>query len=162
MAILAVPYFRQETDDTCAPACLRMALAFRFPNGQVMEAELARRCRCEKGEGCAADDVFRAARRYRLAAVWLENQRIEEEVDAALGAGCPVLANTELRGLPYLPSLPDVDQDAEFWHSVLIIGLDEQYVYLHDPAPQGGARRAIERESFFAGWEIHGDSAYRL
>lgn len=160
MAILDVPYFQQETDDTCAPACLRMALAFRFPSKTVSETELANRCRCVKGLGCLVDDVYRTARRYKLTAKWLKNAHIEAEVKTALNAGCPVLANVELRVLPYMPPPPP---DEDIWHTVLIVGMDDPYVYLHDPDRyHGGQHRAIERLPFFAGWGVHGHSACRL
>jgi len=159
VSILGVRYFQQETDDTCAPACLRMALAFRFPGKLVTETDVAKRCRCLKGRGCRVDDVFRAARRYRLAAHWLDNSNIEADVKAALNAGCPAIANVQLRVLPYyLPAQPP-----RAWHSVLIVGMDDRYVYLHDPDPSlGGPQRAVERTIFFSGWMNHPYSAYRL
>jgi uncharacterized protein YvpB len=135
-----------------------MALAFRFPHKLVSEAELAKQCCCLKVLGSLASDVFRTARRYELAVEWLKNTNIEMEVEAALDAGCPVLANVQLRLLPYyLPAEPP-----QAWHSVLIVGLDERYVYLHDPDPQGGPRREVKRANFFAGWAIEPYSAYRL
>jgi len=157
--ILEVPYFQQKTDDTCAPACLLMALAFRFSHKPVSEAKLAKRCGCLKGLGCLVGDVFRAARRYRLNAEWLSNVRIELEVEAALKAGCPVLANIQLRSLPYyLPGCPKGE-----WHSALIVGLNDQFVYLHDPdARRGGAHCKVPRADFFSGWATCPYSAYRL
>jgi hypothetical protein len=154
---LKVPYCSQETCDTCAATCLRMALALRFPDAPVSEATLARQCRCIKGLGCRVKDVYRAAHRYGLPAKWLRNTRIEVEVEAALQAGCPVLANVQLRLLPsYVPAQPP-----QMWHSVLIIGLDERYVYLHDPDPEmGGRNQRIERAKFFADWTHNPYSAY--
>lgn len=132
MVRVDVPFFRQETCDTCAPACLRMALACRFPDRAISEAELARRCRCVRGLGTLVGAVYRAARRYRLAATWLENTHIEAEVEAALTAGYPVLANVQLRVLPYYPS----SQLPQAWHSVLIVGIDARYVHLARIQPQ--------------------------
>jgi hypothetical protein len=159
MGTLDVPYFPQETDDTCAPACLRMALAFRFSRRRVSEATLARRCRCLPGLGCLVDDVYRTARRAKLPVQWLDNARIETEVAAALAAGCPVLANVQLRLLPYylLPQPPLA------WHSVLIVGLQTLMVVLHDPDPyRGGPRRQVRASDFFVGWGIEPYSAYRV
>src|SRR5687768_12272218 len=101
MAILSVPYFQQQTEDTCAPACLRMGLALRFPAQSLAEAEVAQRCGCLQGLGCLVDDVYHAAQHYGLAVEWLDNIRIEVEVEAALRADCLVLANVQLRVLPY-------------------------------------------------------------
>ncbi len=159
MTILDVPYFSQETEDTCAPARLRMALAFRFPGTAVSEATLARQCGCVQGLGSLVDKVYRTAHRNRLAMHWLAHAHIAEEVEAALQAGCPVLANVQLRLLPYyLPSQPP-----QAWHLVLIVGMDNRYDYLHDPDPYwGGPRRTVERSVFFASWTNHPYSAYRV
>jgi uncharacterized protein YvpB len=135
-----------------------MALAFRFPDKPVSEVELAKRCRCVKGLGSRVTDVYRAARRYKLKAEWLENTHIEMDVKAALDAGCPVMAAVQLRVLPYyLPAHPP-----QAWHAVLIVGLDDQSVCLHDPIPYGGPRRKVERADFFSDWTSHYYSAYRL
>jgi len=158
MIILSVPYFRQETCDTCAPACLRMALAFRFPPPPVPEARLARRCRCIPGDGALVEAVYHTACYYKLDAQWLDNTHIETDVAAALAAGCPVLANVQLRLLPYYL----LAQPPQAWHSVLIIGLDAQDVSLHDPDQWGGARRQVRRANFFVGWTLEPYSAYRL
>jgi hypothetical protein len=174
MIVLDVPYYQQETEDTCAPACLRMALAFRFPEPRFLwsvlawqfsrkpstEVELAKQCACLVGQGTRPEDVFHAARRYRLAASWLDNSNLAAEVEGALQAGCPVLANVELRALPYVVSPPP---GRVFWHTVLIVGMDDRYIYVHDPDPaHGGPRRAIERSHFLAGWDRHGHSAHRV
>ncbi len=158
MSHLDVPYFAQETEDTCAPACLRMALAFRFPKKRSSEASLARECKCLPGVGSRIEDVFRAARRYKLKAHRLDSICIAEEVEKALNEGCPVVANVQLRALPYTKLFPQ-----QAWHSVLIIGIDAEYVYLHDPDPIiGGANLAVRQAAFFADWTIHPYIAYRV
>lgn len=157
VVMLKVPYFRQETDDTCAPACLRMALAFRFGNPPNPEAPLAKRCGCLPGLGSLVDDVFRTARRHKLPARWLDNAHIESEVEAALKGGYPVLANVQLRLLPYYLQ----PQPPRAWHSVLIVGMDGRAVFVHDPDPyRGGPHRQINRPDFFAGWDVEPYSAY--
>lgn len=159
MVILSVPYCQQETVDTCAPACLRMALKFRFPKDSISEAKLAKRCRCLKGLGSLVDDVYRAARRFKLTGNWLNSSSIEAEVESALKGGCPVLANVQPRVLPYIPS----SKPPRAWHSVLIFGIDDRYVYVHDPDPTwGGSEKTIERGIFFSGWGNHPYSAYSL
>ena len=160
MVILNVPFCRQETWDTCAPACLRMALAFRFPHQRrpVREARLAKQCRCKPGLGVLVENAYRTACYYKLDAQWLDNTRIETDVAAALAAGCPVLANVQLRLLPYYL----LAQPPKAWHSVLIVGLDHQDVYLHDPDQWGGAYRQVRQADFFVGWAIEPYSAYRV
>ncbi|MEW6207328.1 MAG: C39 family peptidase [Acidobacteriota bacterium] len=158
MSHLDVPYSAQETDDTCAPACLRMALAFRFPKKPFSEATLARECKCLPGLGSRIGDVFRAALRFRLKARWLDGSRIAEEVEKAINEGCPVVANVQLRALPYAKLFPQ-----QAWHSALIVGIDAEYVYLHDPDPIiGGSKVSVRRSAFFAEWAIHPYIAYRL
>ena len=108
------------------------------------------------------EDAYRTARDYNLDAQWLEDARIETEVEAALQAGCPVIANVQPRVLPYYP-LDDDNYQPPFWHSVVLVGIDDQYVYMHDPDPPWGRPcREIKRTDFFSGWDLHRYSAYRL
>jgi predicted double-glycine peptidase len=160
-SVLDVPYFHQETDDSCASACLLMALAFRFRGRPIRESEVSERCRCHKGLGTTPADAFAAALSFELDTRLLDTTSLEAEVWQALSAGCPVVANVELRALPYVQ--PPDDPEEENWHSVLIIGMDADYVYLHDPhlRTEKGPR-AIQRMPFFAGWVHHGHSAYQL
>jgi hypothetical protein len=137
-----------------------MALAFRFPDRAVSEAELAQQCGCLEEAGTAANDAFNAACHYALPAVWLDNSRIEAEVEAALNAGCPVVANVQLRVLPYYSSGA---YSPTMWHSVLIVGMDAQDVILHDPdSQQSGAQKRVQRTTFFSDWARRPYSAYRL
>jgi hypothetical protein len=157
--LLSVPYYPQETDDTCAPACLRMALAFRSPRRRVSEGWLARRCRVVKGLGPADLDVFDLAARLRLPARWLDDSRIEAEVEEAIRDGCPVMANVELAALPYYRHTPPPPLP----HSVLVIGIDDEHVYVSDPDPAlGGRDLRVTRRAFFATWQPGRQSAFRL
>ena len=142
--MLAVPFFHQQTPDTCAAACLRMALAFRFPHNPVAESALARSCDCIPTLGCLAGDVFRTAQQYTLPAHWLNDASIEQDIEGALRAGNPVLANVQLRALSYYRTGTFVPAAR---HSVLIVGLDSSAVYIHDPDTHGGQNRAADRVS---------------
>jgi hypothetical protein len=157
---LDVPYSEQETEDSCAAACLLSAVRYRFPELDISETDLRQKCHCLPGEGTIPRDGLAAARHYEPRARWLEETKIEAEVETALLERAPVLANVELRGLPYAPKPP---AGREYWHSVLIVGLDAEHVYLHDPDPaHGGPRRTVDRKAFFSGWPQHGHSAYRV
>lgn len=150
-----VPYHPQETDDTCAPACLRMALTFCPPHRSFPEARLSRLCGCNR-LGSAADDVFCAARRCGLDARWLDDRSIETEVEDTLRTGWPLLAFVELSALSYWNL-----SDLAGWHAVLIIGLDDEYVYVHDPdSNHGGRRQPAARRAFFASWWWGGYTAF--
>jgi hypothetical protein len=159
MTLLAVPYLPQETESTCAPACLRMALAFRFPERAFAEADLASRARCRPGLGTRPVDLYRSARQCGLYPAWLPNARMETELATSIEAGAPVLAIVQLGLLPYcLPGTP-----FQAWHAVLVVGLTEQFVYLHDPYPPwGGEARTIDRSDFFGRWATYGGAACRL
>jgi len=134
-----------------------MALSFRFPGHPASEAELAVSCRCLDALGTQVHDAYHTARRYGLAVAWLEGSRIEAEVEGAINAGCPVLANIHTRTLPYY----QLSQEA--MTSVLIVGIDNQYVFLHDPEPLlGGPYRKVKRVCFFSGWANSLCSAYRV
>src|SRR5258708_19215445 len=53
------PFFRQETDYSCVPACLRMILAYH--EIETTEEELIRACRCTQS-GTRASDLIEAAK----------------------------------------------------------------------------------------------------
>jgi hypothetical protein len=136
-----------------------MALAFRVPDQPIAESSLARRCRCRQGLGSRVKDVHDAARHYGLAAQWLANTGIEAETATALRADAPVLANVQLRVLPYHL----LAQPPQVWHTVLLVGLDDRHVYLHDPDPRGGGPwLQVARAVFFACWTRYPYSAYRV
>ena len=157
--VLTVPFFHQQTPDTCAAACLRMAVAFRFPRNPVAESALAKRCGCIPTLGCLSGDVFLTAQRYTLPAAWLNDASIEQDIEDALGAGNPVLANVQLRALSYYLTGTFVPAA---WHSILIVGLDSSAVYVHDPDTHGGPNRVADRAAFFLNWVQREYSAYRV
>ena len=136
-----------------------MALAFRFPRKSFLEARLARECRCLKNLGCVDRDVYQVARRHKLDAAWLDAATIQTAVGEALRAGAPVLANVQLRALDYYFLTRDLER---VFHSVLIVGMDDDNVVVHDPDPRGGPGRSATRAKFFTAWNPTSYSAYRV
>jgi ABC-type bacteriocin/lantibiotic exporter with double-glycine peptidase domain len=60
------PFYKQETPDSCLPACQRMVLAAR--GRRYTEKYLRRLCHCQPMLGTLSTDVVEAARKLGLAA----------------------------------------------------------------------------------------------
>ena len=65
------PFFLQETEDSCVPACLRMLLAYH--EIQKSEEELIRACRCMPREGADPSDLVSAARGFGFTGTWVDH-----------------------------------------------------------------------------------------
>lgn len=133
-----------------------MALQYRFPGNTLSEIDVARQCKCVPSAGCAVMDVYRAALRYGLQPKWLDVMSIENDVETALGNGRPVIISVQLSALPYLHG------QSIWWHSVVVIGMDDVHAFVHDPAPDGGERLSVRRDRLLAAWDSSLFSAYSI
>jgi len=136
---LEVPYFKQEKSTTCGPACIRMVLEY---NGiRISEKEL--------------EDIFETS--------WLGNtcEELASGVEK-LGLLSEVVENFTLeslketlnRGIPIIALLdPAVLYGGlqGFGHFVIIIGLEQNLIYYHDP--DMGIELAKDVQFFFTAWE---------
>ncbi|MEW6374741.1 MAG: C39 family peptidase [Thermodesulfobacteriota bacterium] len=136
---LEVPYFKQEKSTTCGPACIRMVLEY---NGiRLSEKEL--------------EDIFETS--------WLGNtcEELASEVEK-LGLLSEVVENFTMetlketlnRGIPVIALLdPAVLYGGlqGFGHFVIIIGLEQNVIYYHDP--DMGIELVKDVQLFFTVWE---------
>lgn len=136
---LEVPYFKQEKSTTCGPACIRMVLEY---NGiRLSEKEL--------------EDIFETS--------WLGNtcEELASGVEK-LGFLSEVVENFTMeslketlnRGIPVIALLdPTVLYGGlqGFGHFVIIIGLEQNVIYYHDP--DMGIELAKDVQLFFTAWE---------
>ena len=135
---LEVPYFKQEKSTTCGPACIRMVLEY---NGiRLSEKEL--------------EDIFETS--------WLGNtcEELASGVEK-LGFLSEVVENFTLEslkerlngGIPVIALLdPAVLYGGlqGFGHFVIIIGLEQNLIYYHDP--DMGIELAKDAQLFFTAW----------
>ena len=136
---LEVPYFKQEKSTTCGPACIRMILEY---NGIRLS---------EKG----LEDIFETS--------WLGNtcEELASGVEK-LGFLSEVVENFTMetlketlnRGIPIIALLdPAVLYGGlqGFGHFVIIIGLEQNVIYYHDP--DMGIELVKDVQLFFTAWE---------
>jgi ABC-type bacteriocin/lantibiotic exporter with double-glycine peptidase domain len=130
-----LPFYRQETPDSCVPACLRMVLA----GLGVDRAEplLRQMCDCTM-LGTDALNAVDAARQLGFPLAHKENLTIEQLTNV-LQSGCfPIV---------YVNLLP-IDAEAGI-HAMVVIAADDQYVRVYDPLV---GERQLEKMMFDAAW----------
>ena len=136
---LRVPYFRQEKDTTCGPACLRMIMAFEGMSHFEIEVEEV----CETSWlGNTCEEIGEGAKKLRFEAEVVENMTIGYLTEL-LQHNHPIVALVS-------PSVLYGGLQG-FGHFVLITGLDEKNVYYHDPDLKEGMSKEISL--FFSAWE---------
>lgn len=115
-----VPFFQQETEWSCTPACLRMVLAHL---GTVVDEAALREC-CQTTEtGTHADGAVACARRHGFKA---EHLRRNEVNDLRRWLADDVYPIALVNMFPLLA----------LWrmHAVVVIGIEADTVYYLDPA----------------------------
>lgn len=115
------PSYRQETDESCLPACLRMVLAVY--GRRLSEKRLRQLCHCQPAWGTLSSDVVRAAQAlgfthseetYRL--------RLHDLRDAVRDGVFPIVGVNlyELRGA-WAP------------HAQVVVSVASRYIEVNDP-----------------------------
>jgi len=147
-ALLPVPHFEQSRDGACLPACLRMVLAYW--GHHYSETEMAK-ILGTKDFGTPISNV----ERIRQYGYQVEMGMITEtQLKAHLVAGSPVIARVWTAMLDYWPA--EVSS-----HVVVVVGFDEAYVYLNDPALTK-APQPTGWNSFLAAWAEFDETAIML
>ena len=120
---LPVPYFKQNRDFTCGPACLRMVL--EYFGVEQDEVTLAILCGTNlAGTGLA--EIAEAAQRLGLEADWKINASLQDIKDA-LKKNIPVMAMIDARVLHH------TDAPFVLGHAVVIVAYLKSEIYFHDP-----------------------------
>jgi ABC-type bacteriocin/lantibiotic exporter with double-glycine peptidase domain len=130
-------FHKQETPDSCVPACIRMVLLTMGTD--ISEAELRERCDCTIFGTTAllAVDALRALGFTHSRKVVSSIQEITEEL--ALGH-LPIV---------FLNLLP-ID-GIKVAHAVVLTAIEGNVVYVYDPRR---GERIIARSAFEAGWAM--------
>lgn len=136
---LEVSYFKQEKSTTCGPACIRMVLDY---NGiRLSEKELEDIFETSwLGNTC--EELASGIEKFGFLSEVVENFTLES------------LKETLKKGMPIIALLdPAVLYGGlqGFGHFVIIIGLEENVIYYHDP--DMGIEFAKDVQSFFTAWE---------
>jgi uncharacterized protein YvpB len=132
--LLAVSHLRQQAESDCLPVCIQMALSYL--GRSVPYADLVRLLGT-RWFGTLSENIL------RLEQIDIQVTLRElslAEIEAALIRQQPIIAFVTTADLPYWPTASD--------HVVVIVGIDEQFVYVNDPyvaeAPQSVSRPSFE------------------
>ena len=132
--LLAVSHLRQRAEADCVPVCAQMVLAYL---GRAESYERLAEVLGTRWFGTPSENVSRLERlglRVTLAELPLA------DIIRHLESGRPVIAFVNTADLPYWATATD--------HALVVIGADEQTVYLNDPyfpdAPRQAPHAAFE------------------
>lgn len=128
---ISVPHFRQETPDTCLPACARMVLAYL--GDTQPERKLAGAFQTAPGWGTLPEHAETALIRWGYQVRWFENVTLER-LEQLHANNFPVIA--------FLRAV-DIPHGSGGLHAVVIVDIDEQVVTCLDPTLDHDLKLAI-------------------
>jgi len=126
----------------CGPASLKMVLAYY--GLEKTEEELAKLCNTDSGLGTSDEGIKRAAETLGFK-VEIKNNSTFDDIRSWLDKKVPVIVNWFTRGRIDYP-----DSEVPDGHLSVVVGLDEEYIYLQDP--EIGNLRKITRDDFMKVW----------
>lgn len=134
----------QETlhQSMCGPASLKMV--FDYYGIEKTEAEIAKMCKVDENLGIDDKTLKRVAEELRFK-VEIKNNSTLEDIEEWLKKEIPVIVNWFTRGRADYE-----DSEVADGHYSVVVGLDEEYIYLQDP--EIGKLRKIERDDFMKVW----------
>lgn len=143
MELLPVKPF-QETlyGGYCGPAVLKMI--FEYYGIEKSEEELAEACGRDPKIGVSSDVMAEVARKYGFEAE-VKNESDFSEIARWLEKKAPVIVNWFSPGRKDSP-----DHEMPDGHSSVVVGIDDEKIYLQDP--ETGGLREIKREDFLRVW----------
>lgn len=136
---LAVPHIQQRVAGECLAACAQMVLTYL--NIAVTYERLLKLLQVRSGLGTVAANI-RHLETLNLTVTYQQFGTFED-VYNYLRQGHPCIAFIKTGELPYW--------DENIDHAIVIIGLDDRYIYLNDPAfPTAPIQ--VERNEFDLAW----------
>lgn len=143
-ALLSVPHFEQSRDGACLPACVRMVLAYW--GEQRSENSLAR----QLGTKRFGTPISNASRLQKFGYQAGVESLTRTELEAYLTQGQPVIVRVWTAMFDYW-TVPTS-------HVVVVVGFDENVVYLNDPA-FSAAPQNVSWGAFQAAWAEYDETA---
>lgn len=144
MSILLVEHQSQDEIGYCFPACVQMALSHL--DIYFSQQRLASRLGVIRGIGVPASSIHRLSSKS-IVTVY-ETEATLLEVESWIERSIPVIASVQTSELSYWKG-----QIAQ--HAVLIVGLDEDLVYVLDPAQEPDVI-ATSIDEFLLAWDEMG------
>lgn len=144
--MLAVPHYRQRTNYTCGPACLRMVLEYHGKS--LSEETIEKRCGADPANGTSPFKIARFLRRNRYS--HKQQQRMTLSLlTAYLERGWPVIV--AYQAWPHKPSQTDLGRSWDHGHYSVVVGIRDARVCLVDPSSRR-PRRYLDADKFIASW----------
>ncbi|MCL4303972.1 MAG: C39 family peptidase [Anaerolineae bacterium] len=144
---LAVPHVQQQQPGECLAACAQMILTYlAIP---VSYQKLLKLLRVKSGIGTPVAHL-RSLKQLRVEAVYQQGNFDELAIHLRQGHPCIVFLKTG--ELSYWPEATD--------HAVVVVGLDEEYIYVNDPAFPD-APLQVDRGEFDLAW-LEWDERYAV
>ena len=141
--LLTIKFF-QETlhKGYCGPASLKMVLDYYGVTKS--EKELAEMLKCDPERGTDDKSITEVAKKLGFK-VEIKNNASFEDIKAWLDKKIPLIVDWFSRGRYDYP-----EDDVADGHYSVVIGLDEEFIYLQDP--EIGRMRKIKRGDFLRVW----------
>lgn len=126
----------------CGPASLKMVLDYY--GTEISEEKLADLCGRDPDLGTSSEDLKRVATELEYK-VTISEFSTYEDIESWLTKGVPVIVNWFTRGRQDYN-----ESDVPDGHYSVVIGLDDQSIYLQDP--EIGKMRILDKEDFYRVW----------
>jgi uncharacterized protein len=146
-ALVYLPDVRQGTNYTCGVSCMQSVLYYWGKD--VEEDDLARMLNTTSESGTYPQDMVSVARRLGFQAEYRDNLTLED-LEESLRQGIPVIIDGQAWRDPADNSTPWSEEWDE-GHYMVVLGMDDQKVYLEDPWILGG-RGFMTRPEFLERW----------
>ncbi len=118
--ILPVPHVRQRNSGECLAACAMMVLAYL--GFSITYGRLLKLLRVRKQIGAPASNI-RSLEQLGINVIYKQGTLAELHSHLTNGLPCITFVNTG--------ELPHWETDSD--HAVVVVGLDNEYIYLNDP-----------------------------
>jgi len=133
---MELPYYPQETKDTCAAASLKMMLE---PLGiKKSERSLAKALSTNKKSGVRVGEIISLVEKLKLRYVVFRNSTLQD-VETRLNLGFNVIVGYRHPG--------------KIGHYAVLVKTDEDYVYLQDPNPLTKPVVRYSKKYFLSLWK---------
>lgn len=126
----------------CGPASLKMVLAYY--GMEKTEEELAKLCSTDSELGASDEGIKRAGESLGFKTE-IKNNSTFDDIQSWLDKKVPVIVNWFTRG-----RIDYQDSEVPDGHLSVVVGLDDEYIYLQDP--EIGNLRKIARDDFMKVW----------
>ena len=134
MSHLLLPYYHQETDFSCGPACVQMVL--EFFGVKKREEELRQQMNARPRIGTSHQSLIRALRTHGLICRARSDASLRD-LDSALGKDHPAIINF-------------IDPSTNEGHYAVMTATTKTAIITHDP--WNGPNTTYERKSFVQRW----------